>query len=137
MTVSGNVANDDGGGVCMWDFNDASWTLTLNHCTISSNTVYDAGGGVFSNGTGNIIINNGSVIAGNYAYNQGGGIWLDSIGWDSANLTMDNTLVSTNQAFSVVGLGGGIANDGNGVVTLTNSTVQNNSAGSTGGGFGD
>jgi predicted outer membrane repeat protein len=50
---------------------------------------------------------------------------------------MDSTLVSNNQAFSVTGLGGGIGNDGNGLVTITNSTLQNNSAGTTGGGYGD
>ena len=44
---------------------------------------------------------------------------------------------SNNQAFSLVGYGGGIGNDGNGVVTISNSTVQNNSAGTTGGGYGD
>jgi parallel beta-helix repeat protein len=136
MVVTGNNANDDGGGVCMWDFANASWTLTISNSTISNNSVNDAGGGVFSNGTGKILIT-GSVISGNFAYNQGGGIWLDSIGHDSANLTMDGTVVSNNKAFSVVGLGGGIANDGNGLVTITNSTVQNNSAGTTGGGFGD
>src|SRR5439155_19551067 len=60
-----------------------------------------------------------------------------SIGPDSANLTMDGTVVSNNQAFSVAGYGGGIGNDGNGAVTITNSTFLNNSAHTTGGGFGD
>ncbi|HLJ91908.1 MAG TPA: CSLREA domain-containing protein, partial [Gemmataceae bacterium] len=96
MVVTGNFANDDGGGIAMWDFADASWTLSLNSSTISNNSANDAGGGVFSNGTGKILITAGTVITGNLAFNQGGGIWLDSIGQDSANLTMDGTLVSNN-----------------------------------------
>ena len=35
------------------------------------------------------------------------------------------------------GLGGGIGNAGNGVVTITGSTIADNSTGATGGGFGD
>lgn len=137
MVVTGNFAADDGGGIAMWDYPSASWTLTINHSTISNNSVNDAGGGIFSLGTGNIVITAGTVISGNFAYNQGGGIWLDSIGYDSANLTMNGTLVSNNQAFSVTGTAGGVGNDGNGNVVITNSTLSNNSAGTTGGGYGD
>src|SRR5439155_14233435 len=137
MTLTGNNANDDGGGVAMWDYTNASWTLTISHCTITNNSVGDAGGGVYSNGTGTILLNGGTVISGNVAYNQGGGIWLDSIGNDSATLTLDGIVVANNQAFSVIGIGGGLGNDGTGAITVSNSTVRNNMATTSGGGFGD
>src|SRR5207253_9953924 len=57
-----------------------------------------------------------------------GGIWLDSIGNDSATLTLDGIVVANNQAFSVIGIGGGLGNDGTGAITVSNSTVRNNMA---------
>ncbi|HLJ95841.1 MAG TPA: CHRD domain-containing protein, partial [Gemmataceae bacterium] len=137
MIVTGNSAHHDGGGIAMWNVSNLSWTMTLNNSTISNNNTGHAGGGIFTNGTGTVAIGAGNAISGNVAYDQGGGIELDSIGPASANLTVDGSVVSNNQAFSVIGYGGGIGNDGNGVVTIRNSTVQNNSAGTTGGGFGD
>jgi predicted outer membrane repeat protein len=56
----------------------------------------------------------------------------------SANLNMTGTLVSGNTSTGTAnGLGGGISNAGNGAVTITASTVVNNFAATTGGGFSD
>ena len=56
----------------------------------------------------------------------------------TANLTMTGTLVISNTATGTVnGLGGGISNAGNGAVTITNSTIEDNFAATTGGGFSD
>src|SRR5205823_1094388 len=137
MVVTGNGAHDDGGGIAIWDVINASWTLTLNKTTISNNSAGDFGGGIFTNGSGNVFVNAGSVLSGNFTYNDGGGIFLDSIGPASANLTMAGTVVSKKQAFAVVGYGGGIGNDGNGAVVISNSTLQDNSAVPSGAGFVD
>src|SRR5439155_25396106 len=127
----------DGGGIAMWDVVNSSWTLTLNNTSVTNNSADAFGGGIFTNGTGKVVATAGSSISGNFAYNQGGGIGLDSIGSSSASLTLDGTLLSNNQAYAIIGYGGGTANDGNVAVLISNSTVQNNSAGTTGGGFGD
>jgi hypothetical protein len=56
----------------------------------------------------------------------------------SADLTMTGTLVNGNSALgNVNGLGGGISNAGNSAVSIFNSTLENNFAATTGGGFSD
>jgi hypothetical protein len=56
----------------------------------------------------------------------------------TANLTITGTLVSGNTSTGTAnGLGGGISNAGNGAVTITGSTIANNFAATTGGGFSD
>ncbi len=56
----------------------------------------------------------------------------------SANLTVNGTLLTNNKALSAVtGVGGGIGNAGDGAVTITNSTISKNTAGGVGGGFSD
>ncbi len=56
----------------------------------------------------------------------------------TANLNMSGTLVISNTSTGTVnGLGGGISNAGNGAVMITASTIENNFAATTGGGFSD
>jgi hypothetical protein len=54
---------------------------------------------------------------------------------NSATLSISGTLISHNTAQN--GPTGAIGNAGNGAVTISNSTVEDNSSGTTGGGFGD
>src|SRR5262249_44262482 len=72
---------------------------------------------------------------------QGAGIWLDAIQvgdtFQGSSLRVNRAVISNNQALSTGGVGGGIGNAGNGPVTILNSTLADNFAGSTGGGFGD
>jgi predicted outer membrane repeat protein len=141
VTVTDNRATADGGGIAMENGASTFWTLTLNNSTITNNRSGDAGGGVETDGSGTIVINPGTVISGNTSVNQGAGIWLDAIQvgdtFQSASLTVNGTIVSGNQALSAGGIGGGIGNAGNGLVTILNSTLAGNFAGATGGGFGD
>jgi len=143
MIVTGNEATGDGGGIAMENIVNSIWTLTINNSTVSNNHAGDSGGGIESDGSGIIAINSGSVISGNTALNKGGGIFLDSIlvsvFLQSASLTMRGTLVSDNRTLSATGsggAGGGIFNNGDGSVNITDSVVQNNSAIGEGGGFG-
>jgi predicted outer membrane repeat protein len=141
MTVMNNSATADGGGIVMENTVSTPWTLTVNNSTISNNHAGDAGGGIDSDGSGKIFINSGTTISSNSSVNQGAGIWLDAIQdgdtFRTASLTVNGACVSNNRALSAGGLGGGIGNAGNGAVTIVNSTVSNNFAGATGGGFGD
>jgi hypothetical protein len=141
MTVTNNTATADGGGIVMENAASTPWTLTVSKSTISHNHAGDAGGGIDADGSGRVVINPGSVISGNTSVNQGAGIWLDAIQvgdvFQTANLTVRESVVSGNRALSAGGLGGGIGNAGNGAVAIINSTLAYNFAGATGGGFGD
>jgi hypothetical protein len=141
MIVTGNEATADGGGIAMENVVDSTWTLTINNSTISKNHAGDSGGGIESDGPGNMVINPGTEITGNTALNQGGGIFLDFVlvfpVFHSANLTMRGTLVSDNKTLGAAGEGGGICNGGNGIVNITTSVIQNNSSHTGGGVFGD
>jgi predicted outer membrane repeat protein len=56
----------------------------------------------------------------------------------TANLNMTGTVVRSNTSTGTTnGLGGGISNAGNGAVTITSSTIEDNFAATTGGGFSD
>jgi predicted outer membrane repeat protein len=142
VTVTHNIATADGGGISMENGASTPWTLTLNDSTITNNHAGDAGGGVETDGSGRTFINPGTVISGNTSVNQGAGIWLDAIMVDttfqSSSLTVNGAFISNNKALSgAMGVGGGIGNAGNGAVTIVNSTLADNFAGLTGGGFGD
>jgi predicted outer membrane repeat protein len=141
MTVTNNRATADGGGIVMENAASTPWTLTVSKSTISNNHAGDAGGSIDTDGSGKVVINPGTVISNNTAVNQGAGIWLDAIQvgdvFQTANLTVRDAVVSGNKALSAGGLGGGIGNAGNGSVGIFNSTIADNFAGATGGGFGD
>jgi hypothetical protein len=142
MVITNNRATADGGGVSMENASSTPWTLTINNSTISDNHAGDAGGGVETDGTGLVSINAGTVISGNTCINQGGGVYLDMIAvgmtLQSATLNITGTLIQGNSALSTAGgFGGGVCNAGNGAVTLTQSTIDHNFAGATGGGFSD
>ena len=141
MIVTGNIATADGGGISMENLVSTPWTLTINNSNISNNHAGDAGGGVETDGSGNVIITPGTVINGNTSLNQGAGVWLDAIQvgtvFHGANLTITGAKITNNLALAANNFGGGIGNAGNGAVTITNSTVSNNFSGGDGGGFAD
>jgi hypothetical protein len=139
--VTGNIATADGGGLAMENIASAPWTLTINNSLISNNSAGDAGGGVETDGSGKVFINAGTVITGNTSVNQGAGVWLDAITvgnvLQSARLSVTGTIVSNNDALTAGTFGGGIGNAGNGPVSITSSTIENNFSGGDGGGFAD
>jgi hypothetical protein len=149
MVITNNVANADGGGVVMENTVNSTWTLMINNSTISNNHAGDAGGGIDTDGAGTVIINSGTVITGNTDVNQGAGVYIDAIQvgttFVGAPMTMTGTIVSNNQALSTGtlgppasgGSGGGISNAGNGLMTISSSTIANNFASGVGGGFSD
>jgi hypothetical protein len=142
MIVKNNRSTGDGAGVVMEDTVNGSWTLTIDKCTIINNHAGDAGGGIDTDGTGNVVIND-SNISGNTDINQGAGVYIDAIQVGSvflgAPMTMTRTIVSNNQALAagVTASGGGISNAGNGKMTIINCTIAGNFSGGSGGGFSD
>ena len=128
-TVSGNIANYEGGGI----LNRINGQLTIQgDSDISGNTAQN-GGGIVNFGTLKL---DGSKISGNTAYSTGGGIVND------ATMTMTGSTVSGNSAAN--GWGGGIANFGmvssNGAfvksnAVITSSLITGNHAAQFGGGI--
>ncbi len=127
--------------------------LTVNHCTISSNTAL-AGGGIFTygySGTATTIQN--STVSNNLAYYSGGGIF--AIAYQNSSTTISNSNISGNTVNSknllvfpakrvrpywgglyygmryrsFYGTGGGIFLSAveNSETNITNSTITNNS----------
>lgn len=97
--------------------------LTLTACTVSGNNAA-AGGGIFVEG-GNLILKE-SVVSGNAIGLIGGGIYFDS---NDGVLTLTKSRVEVNKAGDE---GGGIALV-SGTMTLIDSSVEGNEAGSGGG----
>ena len=78
VVVTNNAASADGGGISMENVLSTPWTLNINNSTIESNRAGDAGGGVETDGSGNVKISNSQITA-NTPVNQGGGVWLVAI----------------------------------------------------------
>ena len=98
-------------------------TVALDGLTMrNGNTSFD-GGGLWITGTTAVTIRN-STISGNTSQGHGGAIRVDQ----RASLTLFNSALSGNRAS---GDGGGIWSDG--TLTLTNSTVDGNTANNGGG----
>ena len=110
--VSGNHANDSGGGI----FNTPGALLTLNHTTVSGNRAESEGGGIY-NRDGSLILSN-STVSGNAAMLEGGGIFNNN----GASLTLDNSTISNNEAIQ----GGGLAIFG--FFAARNTIIAGNSA---------
>jgi hypothetical protein len=133
LTMSNGAGDQQGGGGILNDH--ATLTIegcaVQNSFALQSNS----GGGVFndgSEGTATLTVLNSS-ISGNSAYFAGGGIYNDSQNGGSATLTIMNSTIDFNfAAYNGFpfggGEGGGIYNDV-GTVTITNSVISNNSAG--------
>jgi hypothetical protein len=119
-TISGNTADDDdGGGIRLED-----GTLTIVDSTISGNTAGDDGGGIkFEDGTLTI---SDTTIAGNTALYDGGGIWSYN-----SSLTISDTTIAGNTALYD---GGGIWSY-NSSLTISDTTISGNAAGDDGGGM--
>lgn len=94
---------------------------TLKQLVIKNGNNSDNGGGIYNSGALTLV---GSTVSGNTG-GIGGGISSN----DGAALTLTNSTVSGNMAY----IAGGIANH-SGSLTLTNSSIVNNTARSSGGG---
>ncbi len=115
-TISGNVANDNGGGMEL-----SGGPVTINNSTITANSASYYGGGI-ENVFGPLTINN-STITQNTAEYSGGGIELTHGG----TATISSTTIAANTAF--VDGGGGLVTYDISSATFQNSIVANNAFG--------
>ncbi|NJN67693.1 MAG: hypothetical protein HC884_13775 [Chloroflexaceae bacterium] len=148
-TVSGNEADDDGGGL----YNKYGGNIRLLDSTVSDNYAYGSGGGILNEyysgsyllrstvsrngayGSGGGIANfygsgshlRRSTVSGNYAYSYGGGITNYR---DSFSYLLDSTVSGNTSDY-----GGGLSNGYESGLQLKNSTVSNNTATGSGGGI--
>jgi len=109
-TVSGNTANDTGGGI----LNGYAGTVTVENSTVSGNTSDWWGGGILNYGT--VTVEN-STVSGNTTNDTGGGIH------NEGTLMVENSTVSDNTANDT---GGGIWDDGD--TDVKSTIIANNAA---------
>ena len=136
LTIRDGITNGGGGGV----LNDHA-TLNINNCDIVQNSstgaTFGRGGGLYNDGSGGSATSTilDSSVRSNGAVGYGGGIYNDAHNAGSVTLSLMNSHVDSNSAANYSnfgdGRGGGIYSDGVGVnITVTNSSVSNNIAGS-------
>ena len=118
-----NSVTGSGGG--LWNLVGST---TLNRVTVSQNTAYE-GGGINTYG-GQVQITDANLTDNTATGSHGGGLYH---GGGTAFLT--NVTISGNQATNAAANGGGIYQASDDNLTLTNVTLNNNHAGSLGGGL--
>ena len=142
MTISDNYASRAGGAI----EDNSGNTLTLDSVTLTGNSAGvdiglgntitpnpGNGGAVHLSGTTSAIILN-STVTSNLAALEGGGLWNST-----GTMTVDNTLVDSNDAQGAAadGGGGGIYNNGGTLIvqnaTLVTNNIASGAAGSGGG----
>jgi len=129
--LSGNSADEDGGGINNDGSISGSATLTVSNCTFSGNSA-DRGGGINNDGStsGNATLTViASTFSGNSADGGGGGIYSDALG-GSAALTVANSILNDNSS----GQGGAILN-ARSTLEVSTCTFSGNSAVLRGGGM--
>ncbi|PYS57406.1 MAG: hypothetical protein DMF74_26130, partial [Acidobacteria bacterium] len=118
-TLSNNTAGFGGGLL-----NFSTGVVNLSNSTLNNNTATISGGGIYNNGTGTINLTN-STLSGNSG--SGGGIF----NVQSGPVNVTNSTISGNTAPGLAGAGGGIYNNsGSPVISLRNTIVALNTAGS-------
>jgi hypothetical protein len=129
VTINGpgaNVLAVDGNHASSVFYISPGKTVTISGLTITNGNGATNGGGIHNDG-GTLTVDN-CTVSSSSAFDSGGGI--NNYG---GTLTVDNCTVSSSSAY----FGGGICNDsrgGSATLTVTNSTLNGNSAGEGGGG---
>ncbi|MCL2569520.1 MAG: S-layer homology domain-containing protein, partial [Oscillospiraceae bacterium] len=120
--IQNNIASA-GGGVQVWDS-----TFTMYGGTISGNTAEHGGGGVSVRSGGSFVMHDGIISDNTASGNEGGGVQV----WDST-FTMYGGIISGNTAKRFVD-GGGVGVRANGLFTMHDGTIIDNTTGAHGGG---
>lgn len=121
--LDGNTVTGSGGG--LWNLDGH---VVMKQTTVRNNRAYE-GGGV--NSYGNAVELTNVNITDNVATgSHGGGIYHGG-----GTLFVTNATISGNRANAAAGNGGGVYQNSNDNLTLTNVTLANNWAGGFGGGF--
>lgn len=128
VTITGNTAAGDGGGLWADGFN---MNLTIRDSTFSGNTSGDDGGGIYIEDTGGPLLIERTVITGNDAAGSGGGVYFYD---PDDDVTIEDSTISGNSAG---GAGGGIYlySPDAGAFTIRGTTISGNDAQAGGGVF--
>ena len=136
VTVTNSVVSDNTATFAAGINNNPGATLTVSGSTITNNAAGELNGGIGNFG-GTVKITN-SVVSDNVAQSGGGGIGDTKFSFGSGGgggtLTINNSIVSGNSSPGGQN-GGGILVNG-GALTISGSTVANNTVGSSTAGFG-
>jgi hypothetical protein len=138
-TISDNISVEgDGGGISNFAPEVGTFaTLTINDSTITGNHAGCGGGGIFSTGAmlggtfgatltvTNSTLTNNSVGLGGGCLNGGTG---GGISINVGTLTVTNSTINSNNAGGILGEGGGIWLSGEGIATVTDTTMSDNFA---------
>jgi hypothetical protein len=117
--ITGNFANENGGGIALYPCTDCQGSLTVTNSTISENRANTGNGGAIYNGFGELTVTNSTFSANRADYGSGGAIYNDADG----TLALISATLSGNGS----GVGGGIFSDG--PVTLGSSIVTGSPSG--------
>jgi hypothetical protein len=131
--------NQDGAGLNVdYDVTTQNFTITIVDSTFDNNVSSDRGGAIYVDpdrfaGGGQFTVNiSNTTISNNTAVDDAGGFWLN--GGDLEHLiNITNSTISGNEA--TVDYGGGLGAFSQGTWFINNSTIVDNTAGDTGGGF--
>ncbi|WP_166829829.1 beta strand repeat-containing protein [Thalassoroseus pseudoceratinae] len=115
--VLNNLAAEDGGGLWI-----GTGTLTVDTTTVDANEAGAEGGGAY-NQNGTLTVTN-SLFTANFAVDSGGAIQNGGAA-SAATTSISNSTISGNDSD---GNGGGITNDENSTLTITNATIVLNTA---------
>ncbi|WP_299130483.1 T9SS type A sorting domain-containing protein [uncultured Winogradskyella sp.] len=130
-TITGNTSNRAGGGIEDNSTNGVG-TVTLMNVTLDNNTTGSApgnGGGFHITGPGNATVI-GGTINGNIAALEGGGLWNGSGTMTVDGVTINGNTASGDAADDG---GGGIFNNGGTLIVQNGTTITNNIADGTAG----
>ncbi len=126
-TLSGNRASQQGGGI--YSAPGTSIGLSLINTTISSNTALQQGGGIWNGSVGTVNINGSTITSNSVAAPSGNSLGGGIFSGSGTMVNIFSTTISGNTATSAgtgAGGGGGIQNGG--TLSITNSTINSNSA---------
>jgi hypothetical protein len=152
--ITGNTSTNEGAGVYLDAIAEGGvFAVTVTnggHGFMSAPTVVFSGGGG-TGAAGTAIISHGQIVGVNITNPGSGYIQPPTISFSggvgkgatasaslplgTSNLNINGALITHN--LSLDSIGGGVANSGNAVVSIVNSTISDNFAGTTGGGFSD
>ena len=134
VTVYNNHAGNDGGGI----FVSGAGSLTLLSSTVDLNTSGDKGAGIYGVFSDNPLIIDSSTISNNETDSAWGGglVYRNTTDVDGASGTITNSTFSGNKASSFAGIRIDGSDIGNATdVEITNTTITDNEAVGAGGGL--
>ena len=133
-TITGNTAGPGGYGGAIYGGTDTQ--ISINDCQISNNSATKGGGAIALKNAASLLITSssltGNTAAATGAEGAGGAIFIDNSVSGPIDATLTNVTISQNHARTT---GGGIRTQYQGDITLVNSTVSSNVAEVSGGGI--